>query len=655
MSRQDVLRALGAPEYVVNEPLPPGPGGFQMESFGAFPCRCNECILSSMVEEMGLDIDDDDVGEQGQAGSSALPRQNTWASASTSASAAETGASGRRAGDSGSRIEEVKEEEGGMEGTLQCAACRLKDKGKVRLCTGCRKVAYCSRECQVKDWKSHKSTCKPKKPEAESAKAASTATSTSVPASASTDASNEPVVVTPPIGKCARCGWDKNFDLEFCEACRRAKYCSQDCEDADKETHRAFCEMERKRIAQEKTENAAAAEREVHVPPEAMDHCSQCGSEKQDSWKLYFWKTHKAFCGETDRIEISSFYPLLACLIDISHDHILKPIHKAFTLTVMNDPTPGSNPMEFSDGWEAVPVLLGLPTRRAQRPVPIDRSWWPAAANSAILGKLAARIRREGFFLPILTAVSLALLSEMYTTTSAADSSQHRLRLRYRTMPISDFGICAGSARVVNQDKLGYLDMRTLSELHGQDPNDHYWLYFRTARGEEVLLDCAMFTFNLNMLIFARPYGITSDTFVPAFFQEREMRQNAPALHMERKRVSMLRSSQMQQVAANSARGFVPEDEDRVAAFMESLAGRAVTGVERELAMALAKDHTRVIREALQEEQWKQYPEDVQIAIAGDPGELDNWEERCDVWWDNLQKDKRKKKQKARKGRASGV
>ncbi|KAA1474663.1 hypothetical protein DENSPDRAFT_341405 [Dentipellis sp. KUC8613] len=428
--------------------------------------------------------------------------------------------------------------------------------------------------------------------------------------------------------------------------------------------------MERKRIAQENIENEAAAEREVHVPPEAMDHCSQCGSEKQDSWKLCscgekwycslscskdFWKTHKAFCGETDRIEISTFYPLLACLVDISHDHVLKPIHKAFTLTVMNDPTPGSYPMEFRDGWEAVPVILGLPARPAQRPVPIDHSWWPAAANSAILGKLAARIRREGFFLPILTAVSLALLCEMYTTTSAADSSQRRLRLRYRTMPISDFGICTGSTRVTNQDKLGYLDARAFSELHGQDPKDHYWLYFRTARGEEVLLDCAMFTFNLNMLVFARPYGTTSDAFVPAFFQEREMRQNTPALHTERRRVSMLRSPAMQQVAVNSARGFALEDEGRIAAFMESLAGRTVTGVERELAMALVKDHTRVLRKALQEEQWRHYPDDVKIVIVGDPGELDNWEERCDAWWANLQKDKRKKKQKARKGRASGV
>ncbi|KAA1474661.1 hypothetical protein DENSPDRAFT_341360 [Dentipellis sp. KUC8613] len=131
MSRRDVLRALGASEHVANEPLPPGPGGFQMETFGAVPCRCEECVLADMVEEVGLDVDD----EQGQAGSSAALQQSTRASASSSASLTEVGAGGSGGAGSGTGVEEVKED------VLECAACKLKDKDKVRFCTGCRKVS----------------------------------------------------------------------------------------------------------------------------------------------------------------------------------------------------------------------------------------------------------------------------------------------------------------------------------------------------------------------------------------------------------------------------------------------------------------------------------------------------------------------------------
>ena len=43
-----------------------------------------------------------------------------------------------------------------MKGCDNCGN-RLKPLSK---CTGCRKVSYCSRECQVQAWKEHKSECK---------------------------------------------------------------------------------------------------------------------------------------------------------------------------------------------------------------------------------------------------------------------------------------------------------------------------------------------------------------------------------------------------------------------------------------------------------------------------------------------------------------
>ncbi|TFY66981.1 hypothetical protein EVG20_g4108 [Dentipellis fragilis] len=43
----------------------------------------------------------------------------------------------------------------------KCSVCRGKGKPKLKACTGCKKVRYCSEACQKKDWKAHKPKCKP--------------------------------------------------------------------------------------------------------------------------------------------------------------------------------------------------------------------------------------------------------------------------------------------------------------------------------------------------------------------------------------------------------------------------------------------------------------------------------------------------------------
>lgn len=42
-----------------------------------------------------------------------------------------------------------------------CAACgKAGSLVKLRSCTGCKKVWYCGKECQVSDWRRHKKDCK---------------------------------------------------------------------------------------------------------------------------------------------------------------------------------------------------------------------------------------------------------------------------------------------------------------------------------------------------------------------------------------------------------------------------------------------------------------------------------------------------------------
>ncbi|RYP42465.1 hypothetical protein DL767_000153 [Monosporascus sp. MG133] len=61
---------------------------------------------------------------------------------------------------------EMLRAQGGVEGLLRekcrnCNATESKKGGRLLKCTRCRSVAYCSQECQRKDWKKHRMECKP--------------------------------------------------------------------------------------------------------------------------------------------------------------------------------------------------------------------------------------------------------------------------------------------------------------------------------------------------------------------------------------------------------------------------------------------------------------------------------------------------------------
>ncbi|KAJ7464823.1 hypothetical protein B0H11DRAFT_1734080 [Mycena galericulata] len=359
--------------------------------------------------------------------------------------------------------------------------------------------------------------------------------------------------------------------------------------------------------------------------------CAACGERTYCSPKCQKqdWPTHKPICGKTDRIDLETFYPFLACLADMSHMRQEdKPIHPAMTHSIVNSPNPGSHPARFPDGSAAKLVLLGEPIDAMQLGSP---KWWPTALSDKVRSKLLRRIVREGYTLPVVTSICLALLAEMYTTTavSAAASPdgklQRRTRLTYKSSPIADFGVAAGSADVKNQDKLAYFKISENLFVRGQDPDDHYWIYFTTIRGEDILLDCAMFTFNMCLLVNARPYlprALGGLEFVPAFFRERTIDRHTPNLHIERTRVSVLRNADMNR-AVGSLKGFSGEDKSLVCGFMEALARRPLSDTEIELTFKCANLHCSVLAATLETRAWASWPAP-EVGIEGDPGELDD-------------------------------
>ncbi|KAJ3557673.1 hypothetical protein NP233_g11680 [Leucocoprinus birnbaumii] len=208
--------------------------------------------------------------------------------------------------------------------------------------------------------------------------------------------------------------------------------------------------------------------------------------------------------------------------------------------------------------------------------------------------------------MPILLSILVALMGEMYTTAydphkqareGTADCQfchNTRFRLQCEGNSIIDFGICFGEIAIREKNALAYF-----KDIDGppdptkeffpiQDPNEHYWIYFKTFR-EEFLLDLCAFPFGYpyHICVPTSPYqpDDVEDTlkfpFAPGFFHDRRMRQNQAPLLWESQRHSILQNKALQSIIRN--REFSEIDKKILLAFMERVAGRAATEPERYL------------------------------------------------------------------------
>ncbi|KAI4527990.1 hypothetical protein K525DRAFT_185266 [Schizophyllum commune Loenen D] len=255
------------------------------------------------------------------------------------------------------------------------------------------------------------------------------------------------------------------------------------------------------------------------------------------------------------------------------------------------------------------------------------------------------RFLREGNSLSILTSICLALLSEMYTTTyvpkdtSPDGKPQPRIRLKYRSSPIADFGIAKGSADVKTQDRFAYFSAPDLRFWMGADPNEHYWLWFRTIRGEEVTLDLDMFTFNMCMLVPTAPYRNAHCPpselmqYAPAYLYEREFQKHVISLTQERSRASVLRDPALQRAIRTSVNAIGGEDVRAIHQWMERLAGKQIPRTEVDLMMKWTINNLELLGATLANREWTRFPEQPSFAIDADPGEMDNEPGEADSDW----------------------
>ncbi|EKM49615.1 uncharacterized protein PHACADRAFT_106338, partial [Phanerochaete carnosa HHB-10118-sp] len=375
--------------------------------------------------------------------------------------------------------------------------------------------------------------------------------------------------------------------------------------------------------------------------------CSRCGERIYCSERCQRrdWPEHKLKCGKTHRINLESFYPVLAVLADAVHSLMLPP-HFAMLSRVVNDINPSLVPSLLPNG--ALAKLLEIDDIEQKLFMdPLD--WAPLAQSRPVAAKMMQRIMREGHLLPILTALCVSLLGEMYTTTSVYGSNLVRKRLQYRTSPIADFGIARGSVYVHESDRLVYKRRSNGTYVLGQDPEEHFWLYFTTIRGEEVILDVGMFTFNFCTVVKSEQYtppawkDLVID-ITPAFFINREIRTNAPGNHTEHKRVSALRDSRLHQAVRYIQHALDDPEIASISAFMKDIAGRTISKKETTIVGQAAMSFCPKLEEILEKEKWRAFPEQPPFTIQTDPGERSNW--------DDLPEPKRKKKPATRESTA---
>ncbi|KAF4617617.1 hypothetical protein D9613_006229 [Agrocybe pediades] len=347
------------------------------------------------------------------------------------------------------------------------------------------------------------------------------------------------------------------------------------------------------------------------------------------------WSNHKGYCGKTDRIDLEQYYPFIACLSVVDHYHPAVPPHPALRHEIVNNPCPGGGDIvNLPDGTAVKLILLGDEISLQDM---TSKAWWPSAPSDKVRTKMVQRIMGEGLLLPSLLSTVFALVSEMYTTTAISrdDSSpsfqssvlgtRQRVRLMYENSPIADIGIVQGSVRVVAQDRLAYYNILSDEFLMGGNPEEHYWIYFKTLAGNEYFLDCGMYTYNCCIVVGADPYtkyGFPPTTpLAPAFFYNREMRKAMPGLNMvgwkPRKRFSILRETRLFDIMER------PDINDitPLHAIMDEIAGRTCSSWEKEMLGRFVPDARMRVRLNMKHREYRNFPKEVQMGIDNDPDE----------------------------------
>ncbi|KAG2009704.1 hypothetical protein CC2G_012605 [Coprinopsis cinerea AmutBmut pab1-1] len=285
-----------------------------------------------------------------------------------------------------------------------------------------------------------------------------------------------------------------------------------------------------------------------------------------------------------------------------------KPMHPGLTHTISR-----SAFCEFPDGGSAALIVLG---DKCDLAVPMGKPevWWPTAPSASARSRLIQRFIHEGYLLPRIVALCFSLLAEMYTTTSG--QGKRRVRLKYSSSPIADFGIVKGRVEVEDHDRFAYYNPSTNTFAYGQDPEDHYWIYFSSLCGDEVVLDCGMSPFNFSVGVHQLKaylkHGLPANLeTAPALFVSRDARRT------EQQRFSVLRDPELGSAVLTTNEGLRNQDVAAIHAFMDRVAGRVCTPAEKDIAKRWSVHFCEILQGNIRAREYLNFPVEVATGLFG--------------------------------------
>ncbi|TEB15215.1 hypothetical protein FA13DRAFT_1651325, partial [Coprinellus micaceus] len=134
----------------------------------------------------------------------------------------------------------------------------------------------------------------------------------------------------------------------------------------------------------------------------------------------------------------------------------------------------------------------------------------------------------------------------------------------------------------------------------------------------------------------------------PAFFVDRQYKQAAPKLQHEKERFSVLHEEAFIEgdTFRFTRRYFSDSDAEAIYTFMEKVAGRPASDVEKDLVMKWVVDSSEVIMRNVITREYLNFPAEPGIGIQGDPGEVDDSMAKAedDAWFKYMKKWNRKQR-----------
>ncbi|KAF9442759.1 hypothetical protein P691DRAFT_779224 [Macrolepiota fuliginosa MF-IS2] len=428
--------------------------------------------------------------------------------------------------------------------------------------------------------------------------------------------------------------------------------------DAYEASHETFGSKERLRITDGDTEGGER--KSIVVPLQTLDKCSVCGKKdrlmlcKSCALAIYCskecqknaWKNHKKRCSQTLQINLKTFHPFIAYLFDYFRG-ILPP-------TAKHAPHPATV-HKIVKGTIPAPRKVPSSTKASQRRTQIEplkhtivlgekhdyaklalRGWWSAAKNDAEALKLYNHMRKERYSFELTSAVCLILLGEVYASytpakSATASSSTSKIekrpcyRFEHGHVPISDFGICTGRIQSKSNRVQTYTYHHPSTSIHHafHDPKHHFWIYFRTIKGEEITLDCCAYGFGMENTIDASPclmrlgeeYRSMGSSRVPAYFCPPPPASGRDDSHISRQayelveehRFSVMQNSKLHEALTNTGPISIEGSRQLIKNFLSSVAGREVSDVEDERVRWYRLWGEPMINQVLSEQHWLEW------------------------------------------------